>query len=293
MVENLEKTVYVVGYQPIHIVSKTFQVVDLLSKHLDAGTHTRTLLHQVADDINNLKLGSEQYILLNTAHNMELIQRCMRTNVLVYDPSLFPAEKEINYIFKALSSRFGSNQTTKCYLADIPKYQQLTTLAKGKVPADIYFNALTTLSDINMNDYESFSSHLNSSAAAYKQPDEVPAKRAVFVGDPVHPDFFKQLEQDGVYVSAYFPYEFFITPIDHAVSECMNNPYYDRTLTFLYSAIMQEITGKESFGATMVIFNPGGLYLTKAEAVVLAEKVYGTTSVYMLNGDYNATKINT
>jgi len=282
-------TVYVVGYQPIETVTRKLKIVDVLNLVISKGLISNNILTDVANHLSTIvaSMDDSDYILLNSAHNMNLLYGLSSPSVFVYDPSISATERELTSIVRNLLIGLGSNNTARLYRDSLNNIRSGITELKDQIPADTYFNLLTLLTDLNKSDVESLNKYILSLTKEAKKPF---TKRAIYVGDVIDPEFFKNLEDSGVHVVKYYPYENFLLPVDSMVKSYFNNSYYNRILlhtkTELRTALLE-------YAPQMLIINPGGIYLTEMEADHLVETFKNDVTVYKLPGIYKGVSLQT
>ena len=283
----MANTVYVVGHQPVDIITKKLKLVDIMNVVTTRGVVTNNMLKDVTNYLNSLEfeMDSTDFILLNSAHNIDIINGLSRQNVIVYDPGLSTDKKEVNNILRSLVVSLGSNDINRVYRDTINSVRASITAIRNVVDSDVYFNCLTLLSDLNHTDVEPLEAHIMG-----LQTTERPefTSKAIFLGDVIEPAFFKDLESKGINVVRYFPYELFLKPVDDIVTAYVDNPYYQRMLLHMKTELRSAIA---EYHPQYLILNPGGIYLSAIEADLLVEAFKNDLTIYKLPGTYQGANI--
>lgn len=280
------KTVYLLGYQPIDIISKEYRLIDLVnhvvSDEAIIGKHL-SLPEALLDTLKTLPLDKDDKVLTNSYRCRDLLPFCPIQHTVLYDPPYLSSAGETSKCFREISGAVGSVMPSNCYLSTANSLRSMIAGAHG-LPPSVYFNALTLLSDLNHSDAASIEKYL---LDAPKSPFAESKHRAIFFGDPIDPAFFDTIAAKGVEMISYLPYETFIQPVKDVVKYYSTNMLYDPIMSI---AIELKRIIREKH-ATMLILNPGILYLTSYETKYLLEQLSPVLPIYVLPGNYKGVDI--
>jgi len=275
-------TIYVVGYQPLEVINRNYQLVDLLHTVLEKNPqHAKTALIEYA---KSFTLGEGDFLLLNTARNKDLIPYFQAQSPLIYDPPYVASEKDIYKVLQNLNSIVGSKDNVNLYVNAINAMRSSLNLGRDQLTQAEYFNCLLLLSDVNQSNTDTAEQFILSKKVPYEMHVR---KNIIFVGDPVQPEYFAQLNSQGIYVSAFAPYEFFSNPCDRIDSYYFDNPMFQPSLYMLIE--LRRLISHHKPDA--IVFNPGGIYLTHEEADYFTYCLQQDLPVYKLPGTYIAPPI--
>jgi hypothetical protein len=283
MIKSSEKhTVYVVGYQPVEIVNRNYYLVDLLHTILEKNpVSAKTALIEYAKTFTLLP---GDFLLLNTIRNKDLIPYFQAQSPLIYDPPYVASERDIYKVLQNLNSIVGSKDSGTLYATTLNSVRATLNLTKENLTQEEYYNSLLLLSDVNQSNSATLEQFLLSKRTPYVI--EV-RKKIIFVGDPVDPKYFAQLNAQGIYVVAFAPYEFFTLPCDKIDNYYFDNPMFQPSLYTLVE--LRRLINRLTPDA--IVFNPGGLYLTQEEADYFVYSLQQDLPAYKLPGTYNAPPI--
>ena len=278
------KTVYVLGYQPIDIISKDYKLVDIINRIVsDPATRDNyaMLSDAIINTLHTMTFENEDKLLINSYRGRDFIPFCPTQNTILYDPPFLSSASETQKLFRDISSIIGAKTASGCYnhSANIMR----TAIATHSVTPSKYYNALTLLTDLNHSDPTAINAYLNGEVpAAYEVKN-----KAIFYGDPIDPTFFDTLASKGVEVVSYLPYETFLRPVNDSVK------YYSTSLLFepIMSITIELKRLIRTKQATMLILNPGKMYLTNMETKYLVEQLGQVLPVYVLPGTYKGADI--
>ncbi len=280
------RTIYLLGYQPIDIISKDYRLVDLVNYTVSEdgiiGKHS-TLTDALLDSLKTLNLDKDDKILTNSYRCRELLPFCPIQHTVLYDPPYLSSTRVTAECFREIASTVGSPKVSNCYLATANSLRSMISGAHGLTPS-VYYNALTLLTDLNHSDAAAVEKYL---LDAPKSPYATFNHRAIFFGDPIDPAFFDTITAKGVEVISYLPYEAFIQPVKDVVKYYSENPLYEPIMSLAID-LKRQIRVKQ---ATMLILNPGALYLTPFETKYLVEQLSPVIPIYVLPGVYKGADI--
>lgn len=280
---QLEHTLYVVGYQPLEIVHRNFKVVDLLHTILEKNP-SGMLKSNVIEYAKTFVPTAGDTILLNTVRNKDLIPYFQAHSPLLYDPPYVASEKDIYKILQELNSIIGSKDNVSLYVNPLNALRAALNLGKENLTQAEYYNCLMLLSDVNQSRGDLAEQFILSKKGPYEMQVR---KKVLFVGDPVQPEYFTQLNANGIYVVGFIPYEFFSLPCDRIDTYYFENPMFQPALYMLIE--LRRLISQHAPDA--VILNPGGLYLTREEADYFTYTLQQDLPVYQLPGTYIAPPI--
>lgn len=280
------KTVYLLGYQPIDIVSKEYKLIDLVnyvvSDETIIGRHL-SLTESLLDTLKTLPLNDDDKVLTNSYRCRELLPFCSVQHTVLYDPPYLSSLTETAKCFREIARIIGSTVFSNCYFNTANSLRSMIAAAHGLLPS-VYFNALTLLTDLNRSDIASMEKYL---LDAPKSPFTKATHRAIFFGDPIDPAFFDTIAGKGVEVVSYLPYETFIQPVRDVVKYYSTNMLYEPIMSIAID--LKRIIREKS--VTMLILNPGVLYLTSYETRYLLEQFSSILPIYVLPGNYKGVDI--
>lgn len=280
------KTVYLIGYQPIDIISKEYKLIDLVNyiiSNAEIIDKYPSLSEALLDTLKTFPFEKDDKLFINSYRCRDLIPFCSIEHTILYDPPYLSSATETNKCFREISKVIGSPILMNCYINTANSFRSVVAGAHGLTPS-VYFNALTLLTDLNHSDVASAEQYL---LQAPKSSFNTFKHKAIFLGDPIDPLFFDNIASKGVQVVSYLPYEFFIQPIKDVVKYYSTNMCYDPIMSLALE--LKRIIREK--GATMLILNPGILYLTSFEVRYLLEQFSSMLLVYVLPGVYKGADI--
>jgi len=277
-------TIYLVGYQPLEIVDRRYLIVDLLHTVMEKNPPGK-VKDAIIDLAKNFVVTPGDFLLLNTVRNKDLIPYFQAQNPLLYDPPYVASERDIYKILQGLMSIVGTPEHVGLYVDLLNSMRTTILLGKGNMSQAEYYNCLLLLSDLNQSNTEAVDNFI----ASKRTPFEIPnvRKKVIFVGDPVQPEYFNQLNKQGIAVMDFVPYEFFMNPCDRIDTYYFDNPLFQQSLYMLVE--LRRLVSQHQPDA--IIFNPGGLYLTNEEADYFIYALQKDLPVYKLPGTYIAPPI--
>lgn len=283
MIKSPQKnTVYVVGYQPLEIVNRNYQLVDLL--HIAIEKNPENVKTALIEYAKTFTLLPGDFLMLNTARNKDLIPYFQAQSPLIYDPPYVASERDIYKVLQNLNGIVGSKDNGSLYASTLNSVRATINLTKENLTQEEYYNSLLLLSDVNLSNSHTVEQFLLSKKTPYEMNVR---KKIIFVGDPVNPQYFSQLNAQGIYVVAFAPYEFFTLPCDKIDTYYFDNPMFQPSLYMLVE--LRRLIKQHN--ADAIVFNPGGLYLTQEEADYFVYSLQQDLPAYKLPGTYNAPPI--
>lgn len=280
------KTVYLLGYQPIDIISKDYKLIDLVNYTVSDEkiiSNYNTLTDALLNSLKTLNLDKDDKILANSYRCRELLPFCSAQHTLIYDPPYLSSPAATASCFRELSSIIGSPMVSNCYLSTANSLRSMLAASHSLTPS-VYYNALTLLTDLNHSDVAAIENYILKSP---KSPYTSLTHRAIFFGDPIDPSFFDNIAAKGVEVVSYMPYEAFIQPVGDVVKYYAENLLYEPIMSLVIE-LKRQIREKQ---VTMLILNPGVLYLTSFETKYLVEQLSSILPIYVLPGVYRGADI--
>lgn len=260
---------YTVGIQPLDIVSKRYTVVDILNT-VTSTPNLFQLRPALLKAVSELKLGKDDYLLVNSRYGRGLLPYCHYAHTFIFDPSYSPQKKEVSNLFTALGHYISEENPLSNYQTSLNSARATLNLrmSNSTLLSAGLFNAMSLLTDLNGCNFGQFEKYIQNIPADSKSY----SKFAIFLGDPVDLSFFTYLESVGIKPIAFLPYAYFTQPVTDLTDFYFTSPLFQpplatlielRRLVSLYS--MDQGTVK---GVTIshLIMNPRGLYLTQDEA---------------------------
>jgi hypothetical protein len=243
------------------------------------------LKNDIIEYLKSFTLLDTDYLLLNTIKNRDLIPYAHFPNTILYDPPYVASQREIFSLLSSIRTLIGPKDNVSDYTSAVNSLRASIIRTKENLPQSVYFNALTLLSDCNQSNLDSLDAYLSRYTSPYiVSPVK---KKAIFLGDPVSPKYFDTLNAAGIWVSAFAPYEFFMTPCDRLDSYYFENPIFQSQLYTLVET--RRLISEHQ--ADILILNPGGIYLSETEADFLAYKFSKDVTVYKLPGVFTGAPI--
>lgn len=283
-----EKRLFTVGFQPLEIVPKDYKIVDLMNLVTDEGVKSNNLRAEVIEKMKTWlpaeMVAGQDFLLLNTVRNRDIIPYSVGVTLL-YDPPYVSSASEIKKLLGNIAAMLGDEKArTFNHIDTINSVRATLALMKDNIPQSDYFNFLTLLTDINSSDPEALVNQI----LTYRTPYDMPAKKkAIFLGDPVHPDYFRALNAQNIFVVSFMPYDFFTLTCDKLDDYYFENPLFQSHLYLLVE--LRRII--QQYQVDVIILNPGGIYLTDAEADFYAYSLAQDATIFKLNGSYSGQPI--
>ena len=279
---------YTIGFQPIEVVGKDYEVIDLLNVVASTPNCSGRLKPQLIS-LMQQTVTKDNIFFANTVYNRTFIPYAypLFKHVYLYDPPYVSSEGELTRSLRQLANIFGSEKVESPYLRKSNSLRSAIIATQDTIPPADYYNALTLLSDVNKGSPEGVIQYLNSKSSASIKPPVSEAHKAIFIGDLVNPEYISYLYELGVSVLKYLPYEFCITPVDR-IDEYYYNSFIFKPNWYLENELKNMI---DELGITMLILNPGGIYLSQDDAEFFASRLGTRVTTYILPGTYEGSPI--
>ena len=286
-------TVYVIGYQPIDLVSKKYKLVDLINKITEEGVVSNSIYYDLISLLRKFSANDDDFLLVNSFATRSLIPYCKFKNTLVYDPPYVANQGDIFRLLRQLASIVGDANTANIYMHSLNSLRSLLTNYKENIPQSLYYNMTCLLTDANKSDTISFESRILQFANKRNSQFD---KYAVFVGDVIDPLFFDYLNSKGIYVLKFLPNDFFSLPATTVDEYYFSNTFFQSPLNMLIE--LKRILFGDEFELdgkiihpSILILNPGGIYLTKSEAEYYYLELGQHVTTYILPGVYKGVTL--
>jgi hypothetical protein len=281
-----QPVLYTLGFQPTDIISTRYKLVDIVTKATNEPDIVE-LKKTVLKLLVSLQLGKEDYLLVNTVHCRDLLSFCYHRNTLLFDPGYVPQKQEVRGLFNGLAARLSDSQgnTLWNYQGALNAMRSTLMLRKDSISGAAYFNAVALLADLNSSDPKPLENYILIQPEDKKQYQSY----GIFVGDVIDPEFFTGLEKQGIKISSFLPYDYFLLPVNDPVEYYTNCPHYQMPLATLVE-IKRLIRSQPT--PTHVFLNPQGIYLDDYTAKYYAHNLAGIgVKVYILPKQYKGVQV--
>lgn len=260
---------YTIGIQPLDIVSKRYEVTDLLNK-VTSTPNLSQLRPALLKTLSELKMNKEDYLLVNSRYGRGILPYCHYPHTFIFDPSYSPQKREVTNLFNALGQYISEGNLLMNYQTSLNSARATLNLHMNNslLSSAGLFNAMSLLSDLNggnFGQFEKFIQNIPSDRQTY-------SKFAIFLGDPVDPEFFTYLESVGIKTIAFLPYSYFSQPVTDLAEFYSSSPLFQSPLATLIeirriiTMYAQDQGNIHGINVSHLIMNPRGIYLTQDEA---------------------------